>query len=64
MLPPEALYFWENLEDWFSMSESQTAALIFNLKFANINFLAFANEAGETRGTDIIQILMRDRFSR
>ena len=28
------------------MSESQTAALIFNLKFANINFLAFANEAG------------------
>ena len=26
------------------MSESQTA-LIFNLKFTNINFLAFANEA-------------------
>ena len=31
-------YLWlEKLEDRFSMSESQTA-LIFNLKFANINF--------------------------
>ena len=28
---------WEKVEDRFSMSESQTA-LIFNLKFANINF--------------------------
>ena len=33
----ESLYSGEKIEDQFSISESQTA-LIFNLKFANINF--------------------------
>ena len=36
LFPPKAFYWCEKLEDRFSMLESQTA-LIFNLKFANIN---------------------------
>ena len=44
LFPPKAFYWCEKLGDRFSMSESQTA-LIFNLKFANINLTRVRKES-------------------